>query len=237
MKTRAKIELFALRGVRTKGPGVLGLALLVAALSLAALTIGVSRAEAATFTVNTTSDVDDGACTASHCSLREAINAANRFPDTDTITFTIPGPGPHTIQHALHGHPKRLVFPVIIDGTTEPDYAGTPIIELDGSLSSPAMPGLTFFGGSSTVRGLVINRYTGAGIHLQQKGGYVIEDNYIGTDVTGTIDLGNGGGGIVGIWGQGEFENGRNTILGNVISGNGLAGIGLTNDRNVVQGN
>ena len=76
MKTKPNIELLALRA-RTSGPGLLGLALLVAALSLMALTIGVSRAEAATFTVNTTSDVDDGACNSSHCSLREAINAAN----------------------------------------------------------------------------------------------------------------------------------------------------------------
>ena len=52
-------------------------AFLLTALSVAALTIGVSSAQAATFTVNTTNVVDDGACNASHCSLREAFNAAN----------------------------------------------------------------------------------------------------------------------------------------------------------------
>jgi CSLREA domain-containing protein len=239
MKNRAKIELLALRSVRTKGPGVLGLALLVAALSLATLTVRVAPAEAATFTVNTADDIDDGACTAGHCSFREAILAANSFPDTDTINFNIPGPAPHTIRHALGGHPKRLLFPVIIDGTSQPGYAGEPIIELDGSLSSPAMPGLGFYGGSSTVRGLVINRYTGSGIELQQRGNYRVEDNYIGTDLTGTLARGNGASGIF-VFFRGPahgLENGRNTIEHNVISGNGIHGIALAEDRNVVHDN
>ena len=94
--------------------------------------------------------------------------------------------------------------------------------------------GFSFFGGSSTVRGLVINRFSGAGIHLHEDGNYVIEDNYIGTDLTGTVDLGNGEGGIFVVPRAG---NGGNTIARNVISGNGLNGIWLANDRNVVQGN
>lgn len=39
------------------------------------------------FVVNTTDDLDDGACTSGHCSLREAINAANGNADTNTINF------------------------------------------------------------------------------------------------------------------------------------------------------
>jgi CSLREA domain-containing protein/uncharacterized repeat protein (TIGR01451 family) len=46
------------------------------------------------FTVNTTNDVDDSACSASHCSLREAINIANVNPDASTIDFNIPGADP-----------------------------------------------------------------------------------------------------------------------------------------------
>jgi len=49
----------------------------------------------------------------------------------DTIAFNIPGIGPHTIQ-PTSGLPT-ITEPVIIDGTTEPDFAGTPIIEIDGS--------------------------------------------------------------------------------------------------------
>jgi len=40
-------------------------------------------ASAATFDVNTTDNADDGVCDANHCSLREAILAANANPGPD----------------------------------------------------------------------------------------------------------------------------------------------------------
>ncbi len=46
-----------------------------------------STANAATFTVNSTDDIDDGACNATHCSLREAVNRANAATGGDTIDF------------------------------------------------------------------------------------------------------------------------------------------------------
>src|SRR5438309_2935331 len=48
------------------------------------------KALAATFTVNTADDHNDGVCNAADCTLREAINAANAC---DTISFNIPGEG------------------------------------------------------------------------------------------------------------------------------------------------
>src|SRR5690606_17307512 len=48
--------------------------------------------------VNTTSDTNDGACNASHCSLREAIIASNATSSIrDTIQFNINGGGQQTI--------------------------------------------------------------------------------------------------------------------------------------------
>src|SRR5688572_30138141 len=44
-----------------------------------------------TFIVNTTDDTDDSACNVAHCSLREAIKAANANSGLDTINFNIPG--------------------------------------------------------------------------------------------------------------------------------------------------
>jgi CSLREA domain-containing protein len=44
-----------------------------------------------TFIVNTTDDADDGACNVAHCSLREAIKAANTNAGSDSIDFNIPG--------------------------------------------------------------------------------------------------------------------------------------------------
>src|SRR5438128_3615068 len=59
-------------------------------------------AHAATFTVNTTDDHDDGVCNAADCTLREAINAANAPNNQNTaprnINFAIPGSGIHTIN-------------------------------------------------------------------------------------------------------------------------------------------
>jgi CSLREA domain-containing protein len=69
---------------------------IAAALIFAALGFPLS-AEAATYVVNTEDDVDDGECDAAHCSLREAINAANENPGADQITFDIPGDGDHII--------------------------------------------------------------------------------------------------------------------------------------------
>ena len=68
--------------------------------------------------VNTNDDIDDGVCDANHCSLREAINAANATSGTAEIDFNIPGAGPHTIQ-PLSALPT-ITDPVIIDGYTQP---------------------------------------------------------------------------------------------------------------------
>ncbi len=85
--------------------------------------------------VNTTDDVDDGVVDATHTSLREAINAANTALGVNTISFNIPGLGPHTIQPIS---PLPVITdPVIIDGTTEPDYADRPVIELSGAWPAP----------------------------------------------------------------------------------------------------
>ena len=50
------------------------------------------------FIVNTPDDHDDGVCSDADCSLREAIIAANSDSGLSTITFDIPGAGPHIIQ-------------------------------------------------------------------------------------------------------------------------------------------
>ena len=99
----------------------LGIALLMAF----AMFQGLAQAQATTFTVNSTNDVDDGTCDATHCSLREAINAANANSGTDTIAFNISGAGPHTIQptSAL----PTITDPVVIDGYTQPGASPTQI--------------------------------------------------------------------------------------------------------------
>ncbi len=61
------------------------------------LLFGVGLQAQKTHTVNTVDDVDDGVCNNEHCSLREAINAANTDGFNSFITFEINGPGTKVI--------------------------------------------------------------------------------------------------------------------------------------------
>ncbi|MDQ3814350.1 MAG: hypothetical protein M3347_10415, partial [Armatimonadota bacterium] len=127
-------------------------------------------------------------------SLREAITAANaRFGAV--ILFRIPGPGPYPITPTSTLPP--ITFSTIIDGTSQPGFSGTPIIELNGSSAGPNVSGLTITGGNSVVRGLAINRFQGNGIVLQTNGGNVLQGNFIGTAGDGSTNLGNTGAGVL----------------------------------------
>jgi titin len=127
---------------------------------------------------------------------------------------------------------------VTIDGTTQPGFSGTPLIELDGAGAGSTANGLTVSAGHSTVEGLVINRFSGDGILLQGQGSDLVVGNYIGTDVTGSLALGNVGNGV-------EIRGNFNTTIGgttaqarNLISGNLGDGVFLfLGDSNVLKGN
>jgi len=86
----------------------------------------------------------------------------------------------------------------------------------------------------------VINRFAGTGIFLDSSGN-TIEGNYIGTDPTGTIALGNGGG--IFIRGHDNRIGGTASGSRNIISGNGGDGVLITiggssgGSRNLIQDN
>ena len=91
-----------------------------------------------TFIVTSTGDgidnhLSDGICNNGFgdCTFRAAIEQANYTYGIDTILFNIPGAGPHTIQpnYAL----PMVTQSLVIDGTSEPDFVGTPVIELNGN--------------------------------------------------------------------------------------------------------
>ncbi len=181
----------------------------------------------AIFTVTTTSDADDGRCDVAHCSLREAIHAANAQAGLDRIAFKIDGEAPHTIRPQA---PLPIVTdPAEIDGTSQPGYAGTPVVELDGSVAGTEVNGLHITAGGSTVRGLGIVNFLGldvggselggAGIRLENSGGNLIVDNHIGTDPSGTTARGNENG-IVLIESGGNQIGGTDPASRNLISGN-----------------
>ena len=183
---------------------------------------------------DTDDSVGDGPCT-----LRAAIEQANFDAATDTINFNIAGAGPHTISPGS-GLPT-IIAPVIIDGTSEPDFAGTPIVELDGTSAGVGVDGLNIIAGSSTVKGLVINRFSQDGISLALGafGGNIIEGNYIGIDTAGSSDMGNGRYGVNVNHAPGNTIGGTTSAARNVISGNntGVRIIGLLATGNKVEGN
>lgn len=185
-------------------------------------------AQAATIVVNTTSDADDGVCNAAHCTLREAINAANADPGSpDEITFNIPGVGLHTIQP---NSPLPIITSnlLVLDGTTQPGFTDHPLIELDGSLV-PSSPGLEVTGSSNLIRGLAISRFRD-GVVIYGSDNRLL-GNYIGTDPLGLSDRGNLNTGIA-VYGPGnqigdvsDEPGGPCQMRCNLISGNDWIGV------------
>jgi hypothetical protein len=176
---------------------------------------------------------DDGMGT---CTLRAAIQQANATAGADTIIFDIPGGGPYIIQPATAL--PAITDPVVIDGTTQPGYAGTPLVRLDGISAGSGASGLTLWTGASTIHGLMITRFAQDGIAIAGSGGGIFSNNFIGTD--GTTSLGNGRMGILVSQSPNNIIGGLAEGDGNLISGNGSNGIHITGaagSGNIIWGN
>ena len=217
--------------------------------------IGSYEFDCNTLVVDTTADVADGNTSSvaallankgldGKISLREAIIATNNtanLASPDRIHFAIAGAGPHTITVSAGGLPD-ITDAVFIDGTTEPDFSGTPVVELNGTFAGASTDGLVFTATAdgSTVEGLVINRFGRHGIQLQAGAdGIVLRGNFVGVDPTGTIALGNGDTGIE-ILSSNNIVGGAGPGEGNVLAGNVYAGVtmhGASADNNRILGN
>ncbi len=190
---------------------------------------------AATLIVTNTSDSGSG-------SFRQAILDANAGSGTNTIIFQISGPGPF-ILNPQSTYPAISPNPVIIDGTTQPGYAGQPLIQINGSNVGANGDGLQLLAGDSAVGGLAIYHCKRDGIRIQSGGTNIIQGNFLGTDVTGTNNLGNTEGGLYIYRSFNNLIGGTNAAARNVISGNST-GIYIDDGSlpslgggNVVQGN
>jgi CSLREA domain-containing protein len=185
-----------------------------------------------TFVVNTAVDhTDDDTCDAD-CTLREAIHLANIAQGPDIINFDIGAGGVQTIS--LLWPLPDVTDPVTIDGQTQPGCISYPCIELDGTNAGNGTYGLQISAGSSTVRGLVINRFGGTGfggaIRLTSAGGNIIEGNYLGTNVSGNAALASAMRGIF-------IDAPGNIIRGNLISGSSERGLFIGSADNQIVGN
>jgi CSLREA domain-containing protein len=233
----------------------------------AALLLAPAPAAAETFRVNSPDDQPDvslddtpNECNADprkegfKCTLRAAIQEANRTDGHDTIEFHLSAGDVQTID------PDAFLPPITeattIDGYTQPGSrentspAGQPLnTELRVALTgrgSDLSNGLVIADGvsGSVIRGLVINGFQGDGIRVSATTGQgnVIAGNFIGTDPTGTTAVPNGFAGV-------DVTSGHNTRIGgtlaadrNLISGNtGGAAVALASTApgpgSIVQGN
>ena len=192
----------------------------IAAMSLiGALTVPAPAGAAQVFTVDTTDDLTT-ACVPGGCSLRAAVAAANADAARDTIAFAIPGDGPHVI--GLNGPNLVLTQPAVIDATTEPGYAGAPLIEIRDVTTSLTAYGLQVMGGSSEIRGLAFTEW-GTALFLGGQnggpGGNVVDRNYFGLEPDGTTVRTNN---FTDIRVQGSSNNvigGGSFAHGNVLAG------------------
>lgn len=164
---------------------------------------------AATFVVNSTGDMNDaspgdGVCDAgaSVCTMRAAIDEANAFAGMDSIHFAI-GSGAQTIS--VIGLPA-ITEAVTIDGTTQPGYAGVPLIEVDASSAnyglqlssgstvralrvSTSLKGIAVDGSNNTIENCVIEGHASEGIAINGGSNNVIRENVIANNTTHGIAI------------------------------------------------
>jgi hypothetical protein len=177
-------------------------------------------------TVTNADDPGNGICN-EQCTLREAIDVANGTVGADTIQFNI-GTGTPVI---FIGAPLVISDPVVVIGAGPADR-----VELRG----PGGPFDANFNGLKLTAGaagtqlhdLVINSFPGWGIWIDA-GSVKVRGSRIGTDATGSVDMGNGAGIIVMGSGAeigfptGTTPGGACTGGCNLISGNNGYGIAL----------
>ncbi|MCP3857706.1 MAG: hypothetical protein GY698_23775, partial [Actinomycetia bacterium] len=179
------------------------------------------------------------------CTLRAAIQEANASATIETVTFDIPvsdpgyqaGPGAWSIQPnpAL----PSISAAVTIDGTSQPGWVSTPVVEIDGTAAGALADGLHVFADNVTIRGLAINNFGADGIEVDTvAAGTVIAGNHIGVDVTGLVDQGNTRGIDLETGSGPSTIGGANAVDRNVISGNASSGIAISGaDGTTIIGN
>lgn len=174
-------------------------------------------------------------------SLRDAINYANLRPGADTISFAIPGSGPHviTVSSAL---PELTDAGTSIDARTQSGSqcrdiwigaAHTLRVQLTGPSGTT---GLRLGGASQAVRGLAITGFSDKIETLATSTSATIQCNYLGlaTDGSGSGTSGNG----VRVRGAGGRIGGLNAGEGNVIGTNFVGVLTSANSTDTsVQGN
>jgi len=129
-------------------------------------------------------------------SLRYAINYANGHftASPNLITFNIPFGLPSTIQPGIAL--PDIVHPLVIDGYSEPGASFTDLIlsiELEGTKAGAGSNGLRIESNNCTIKGLIIDGFSGNGIQVYSGTGNMISANSIFNNGALGIVLGTNG--------------------------------------------
>lgn len=184
------------------------------------------------FTVVNTNDSGPG-------SLRQAIIDANADTFRDLIQFDIPGPGPSVITPA--SDLPSITAAVILDGTSEPNFNGTPIVEIFGNGTGR---GIEFFGSDtagSQLLGLSLHGFSSGGaVEIVDTSTIEVKGNYFGLRADGSTSPFSSSEGV-------RIQDSTDVIVGgpsvadrNVIANGVTSGItvtGSSSDNNIIEGN
>ncbi|MFO0909864.1 MAG: DUF4347 domain-containing protein [Isosphaeraceae bacterium] len=164
------------------------------------------------FVVTNTNDSGPG-------SLRQVITEANNSGTAQTITFAIPGSGVQTIT--LASPLPALTQSITVDATSQPGYAGTPLVEVDGTATPYGTNGIEVLANNCVVEGLSLYGFTGNGVQVDTGStNTVVRANFLGLTAAGAAGPMNGCG-VVFTGGSGGVVGGTNPSDRNVISNNG----------------
>jgi CSLREA domain-containing protein len=200
------------------------------ALTTALVLAAATSASARTFGVNSPNDVGDGLCDAAHCSLRDAIQAANATAGVDQILHNVETITPRTPLPPITEAVRVNARP---DGRC---FFDTLVLQLDGEGAD--FPGLVFAPGSGgSVICLVNVRGFANGIEFQSNDN-AIRFSTIGTSLDATAADPNSESGIL-ITGDNNLIGGKGIVDRNVISGNALHGVSVdaSADGTRIEGN
>jgi titin len=181
------------------------------------------------FTVTNVADSGAG-------SLRAAITAADALPANtpSTINFKITGgsgSGPYQFINTASALPQ-ITNRATIDGSTQPGYAGSAIIIIDGASAGAGVDGLSYTAGASgtstaptKLNAVQVLQFTGNGVVSNGVSFLTLSGDYSGLARIGAsfFIAGNGGDGVL-------IEGGsnHNTVTGCSIGTNTGTGITIT---------